>query len=90
MIYKKRCETCGNPFESTRRDARYCKPYCRLVPFRKRNELIVAKAERELRTVLGGVQSGQLTGAQAKARLALYMLDGVKIPKDVRDLIQSL
>ena len=90
MIYKKRCETCGNPFESTRRDARYCKPYCRLVPFRKRNELIVARAERELRSTLEGVESGRLTGAQAKAKLGRFLLDKVKVPKEVKDLIRNL
>ena len=48
------------------------------------------KAERELRTVLGGVSVGRLTGAQAKARLALYLLDRVKIPKEVKELIRNL
>ena len=86
----KSCLTCGTPFAPKRRDARYCKAYCRLVAFRKRDELIVDKADRELRYTLAGVSSGRLTGAQAKARLAEYLLDGVKIQKDVRDLIQTM
>ena len=90
MVHRKRCLTCSNPFTPKRSDARYCRAYCRLSAFRKRDELIVAKAERELRTVLGGVSSGRLTGAQAKARLAVYLLDGVKIPKEVKQLIQRL
>ena len=60
-----RCLTCGEPFTPKRRDAKYCQPYHRLIAFRKRDELIVAKADRELRNTLGGVEVGRLTGAQA-------------------------
>ena len=89
-MHKIKCQTCGKLFTATRSDARHCRPYCRLVAFRKRDELIVAKAERELRTVLGSVSVGRLTGAQAKAHLALHLLDGAKIPQDVKDLIRNL
>ena len=86
----KRCLTCGTPFTPKRSDARYCRAYCRLVAFRKRDELIVAKAERRLRNTLGGVQSGRLTGAQARAELALVLLDGVKVDGEIKDLIRKL
>ena len=90
MANRKRCETCGNPFTAIRSDAKFCRPYCRLAAFRHRDELIVAKAERELKTVLGGVRVGRLTGAQARAQLALYLLDGVKIDKEIKELIKNL
>ena len=90
MMEMKRCLTCGEPFTPKRRDAKYCRPYHRLIAFRKRDELIVAKADRELRAVLRGVQSGRLTGAQARARLALFLLDGVHISKEVKELIRNL
>ena len=86
----KRCLTCGTLFKAIRNDAKYCKPYHRLIAFRKRDELIVARADRRLRDTLGGVQSGRLTGAQARAELALYMLDGIKVPREVKDLIRNL
>ena len=86
----KRCLTCGEPFTPKRRDAKYCQPYHRLIAFRKRDELIVAKADRELRNTLGGVEVGRLTGAQARASLALYLLDGVHISREVKDLIRNL
>ena len=52
--------------------------------------MIVAKADRELRNTLGGVEVGRLTGAQARASLALYLLDGVHISREVKDLIRNL
>ena len=52
--------------------------------------MIVARAERRLRETLGGVQSGRLTGAQARAELALYLLNGIKVPREVKDLIRNL
>ena len=48
------------------------------------------KAERNLRAILGHVAQERTSAASAKATLALYLLDGVKIPKDVKDLIQSM
>ena len=68
----------------------YCKPYCKLKAFRRRRSLRKGKAERNLRAILGHVAQGRTSGASAKATLALYLLDGVKVPQDVRDLIQSL
>ena len=58
--------------------------------FRHRDELIAAKAERELKTVLAGVRVGRLTGAQARAQLALFIVDRVKLPKELKELIKSL
>ena len=87
---KKRCQGCGNPFTPKRSDGLYCKPYCRLKAFRKRDGLIAEKAERNLRFILGHVAQGRTSGASVKATLALYLLDGVKVPKDVKDLIQSM
>ena len=49
-----------------------------------------ARADRELKSILGHVSQGRISGASAKAKLALYLLDGVKVPKDVKDLIQSM
>ena len=48
------------------------------------------QAERNLRAILGHVSAERTSGASAKATLALYLLDGIKIPKDVKDLIQSM
>ena len=48
------------------------------------------KAERNLRAILGHVAQERTSAASAKATLALYLLDGVKVPKDVKDLIQSM
>ena len=90
MADRKRCQTCGNPFTPTRSDAKFCKAYCRLKAFRKRDGLIAEKAERNLRAILGHISQGRTSEASVKATLALYLLDGVKIPKDVRDLIQSM
>ena len=86
----KSCLTCGEIFTPKRRDAKYCKAYHRLIAFRKRDELIVDKADRELRYTLALVSSGRMTGAQARAELALYRLDGVHISKEVKDLIRNL
>ena len=47
-------------------------------------------AERRLRDALGGVASGRRTAESAKATLAQYLLDGVKIPRKLRRSIQSL
>ena len=49
-----------------------------------------ARAERELRSALGGVSQGRLSGASAKARLALILLDGIKVDKDIRKIIENL
>ena len=48
------------------------------------------QAERNLRALLGHVAQERTSAASAKATLALYLLDGVKVPKDVKDLIQSM
>ena len=48
------------------------------------------QAERNLRAILGHVAQERTSAASAKATLALYLLDGVKVPKDVKDLIQSM
>ena len=49
------------------------------------------RLRRTLKFILGGVSSGRFTGAQAKAKLAI-LLDGrqMKIPKDVKKLIQAI
>ena len=49
-----------------------------------------ARAERELRTALGGVAQGRISGASARARLALVLLDGVEVDKDIRKIIENL
>ena len=84
------CETCGNAYTAARTDSKYCKPYCKLKAFRTRRELSKGKAERNLRAILGHVAQERTSAASAKATLALYLLDGVKVPKDVKDLIQSM
>ena len=90
MVKMKRCLTCGNPFTPKRSDARYCRAYCRLVAFRKRDELIVARAERDIRAILGHCSQGRITGSQAKAKLALLLMGKVHISREVKELIRNL
>ena len=68
----------------------YCKPYCRLKAFRHRRRIRQVNAERALRGTLGHVSQGRTSGAAAKARLALYLMDGVRIDKDIRKIIESM
>ena len=87
---KRPCETCGTEYTPSRSDGRYCKAYCKLKAFRYRHGILQVKADRDIRSALEGVSSGRLSGAQAKAKLALYFLDGIKINKDVRKIIESM
>ena len=84
------CNTCGTMYTPNRSDSKYCQPYCKLKAFRDRHGLRQARVDRELRSDLGGVSSGRLSGAAAKARLALYLLDGFKVDKDIRKIIESM
>ena len=84
------CTICGNPFASNRSDTKYCQAYCRLKAYRQRHGILQVKADRDIRSALEGVSSGRLSGAQAKAKLALYFLDGIKVNKDVRKIIESM
>ena len=68
----------------------YCRPYCRLKAFRHRRGIRQRRADRDLRWVLGMVSSGSTSGASLKAKLALYLLDGIKVDKDIRKIIESM
>ena len=86
----KRCIICANPFTPKRRDARYCRPYCRLKAFRHRHGILQRRADRDLRSCLLSVSGGRLSAASAKARLGLYDLSGIKIEKGIRKIIESM
>ena len=86
----KRCETCGNPFTPERRDAQYCRAYCRLKAFRHRHGIRQVQADKSLRWCLAMVSSGSRSSASLKAKLALYLLDGIRVDKDVRKIIESM
>jgi hypothetical protein len=49
-----------------------------------------ARSDRELRGILGHVSQGRISGAAAKAKLALILLDGIKVDKDIRKIIESM
>ena len=87
---KRPCDTCGNEYTANRSNSKYCRPYCKLKAFRQRHGIHQARAERELRGILGHVSQGRTSGASAKAKLALYLLDGIKVDKDIRKIIQSM
>ena len=84
------CTICGTAYTSKRFDAKYCSGYCRLKAYRQRHGIHQRRADQNLRSVLQGVSSGRLTGAAAKARLALILLDGIRVDKDIRKLIENL
>ena len=86
----RRCETCGATYTPTRSDSKYCKAYCKLKAFRYRHGILQVRADRELRSALEGVSSGRLSGAAAKARLGLYLVDGIKVDKDIRRIVENL
>ena len=87
---KRPCDTCGNEYTANRSDSKYCKPYCKLKAFKRRRGISQDQAERDLRAILGHVSQGRTSGASAKATLALYLLDGIKVDKNVMDIIQSM
>ena len=84
------CDTCGTIYAVTRSDSKYCKPYCKLKAFRYRHGILRVRADRDLRSCLRSVSGGRTSGAAAKAKLGLYLLDGIKVDKDIRKLIESL
>ena len=86
----RQCETCGETYTPSRSDAQYCSKYCKLKAHRHRHGILRQRADKDLRSALGGVSSGRLSGASAKARLGLYNLKGIKIDKDLRKIIESL
>ena len=56
----------------------------------QRREIRQARAERALRNSLEGVAQGRITGESAKARLAMVLLDGIEIDRDIRKIIESM
>ena len=68
----------------------YCRPYCRLKAFRHRHGIRQRRADKDLRWALARVSSGKTSGASVKAKLALFLLDGIKVDKDVRKIIESM
>ena len=84
------CTICGTTYTSKRFDAKYCSAYCRLKAYRQRHGIHQRRADRDLRSALEGVSSGRLSGASAKARLGLYLVDGIKVDKDIRRIIENL
>ena len=48
------------------------------------------RAEEDLRWALARVSSGKTSGASVKAKLALVLLDGIKVDKDIRKIIESM
>lgn len=69
------CEACGEPFESRRRDARFCSPKCRKAawagaPLTKPPIALPGPVERETRAVLASIDIG---GADDVARSAIRL-----------------
>ena len=52
--------------------------------------MIVARAERDVRAILGHCSQGRITGSQAKAKLALLLMGKVHISREVKELIRNL
>ena len=56
----------------------------------QRREIRQVRAERALRTALGEVAQGRLSGASAKAKLAMILLDRIEVDRDIRKIIEKL
>ena len=49
-----------------------------------------SRADRALRGVLEDVARDRTSVTAAKTKLALYLLDGIKVDKDIRKMIENL
>ena len=56
----------------------------------QQRDIRLARADRALRGVLEDVARDRTSVTAAKTKLALYLLDGIKVDKDIRKMIENL
>ena len=56
----------------------------------QQRDIRLARADRALRGVLEDVAHDRASVTAAKTKLALYLLDGIKVDKDIQKIIESM
>ena len=56
----------------------------------QQHDIRLARADRALRGVLENVARDRTSVTAAKTRLALYLLDGIKVDEDIQKIIESM